>query len=365
MKYNIFYLLLCSFCLVTKGKSQDKFSQVDFRNIDSFAKTVKYETGLKPMTNILTQKYSEPIEKLRSIFIWITENIRYDCEFLNRDEEPKGFECDDDSIACALKFQEWEMKYINRVLKKKRTLCQGYSMLLKKMCDLVGIECEIVSGYIKNKSYQVGVPLSITHAWNVVRIDGIYYFLDPTWAAGYCPYCVFDSEIYCDYQKNYTNYYWLTPYTKLVRNHYPANGKFAMIPNYTKEKFFNNLYFYGQYALEHIDVLSPNSGVIEAKLGDTIHFRFIYTGPKIEKLQVNTNIWRNPSIDYYERYGKKDKKIRFVHDTLAIKKQMYFPFKKTDNLYEFNYVVSNSALYYIDILFEYKYAMKFKVKVRE
>ena len=188
---------------INNDELQDKFAGIDFRSIDSFAKTVKYENGLFPMTNILTQKYSSQIEKLRSIFIWITENIKYDCDFLNKDEDPPSFECEGDSISCADGLSKWEMEYINKVLKKKRTICQGYSMLLKKMCDISGIECEIISEYAKNKSYQVGVPFIADHAWNAVRIDSVYYFLDATWAAGYCPLCILDDDLYCEFVKNY------------------------------------------------------------------------------------------------------------------------------------------------------------------
>ena len=363
MRTTFFLLYLLSFFTHGNAFAQKKFLDLDFNQIDSFAKTVKYENGLYPMTNILTKHYSTSIEKLRSIFIWITENIKYDCAFLNKDQEPKGYECEGDSIACEKGLREWEMKYIDRVLSKKKTICQGYSMLLKKMCDICGIPCEIISGYVKNKAYQVGVPLSVTHAWNAVLIDSNYYFLDATWAAGYCPQCIFESDFYCDYVKDYKNYYWLTPFDKLLRNHYPAKGKLLMVSNYTKEKFFDSPFFYGQYSLEQIDLTSPNTGVIDAKVGDTIHFKFTYKGAPVQQMQINSNVWRNPSINYYEHYGNKDKKTRMVHDTLAMKKQVYLPFKRNGNFYELDYVVSNSALYYMDILFEHKYAMKFKIRI--
>jgi len=138
-----------------------------------------------------------------------------------------------------------------------------------------------------------------------------------------------------------------------------------MNPNYTKEKFFDNAYFYSQYALESIDILFPKTGVIEAKVGDTIHFQFAYAGSTVEKMQINTNLWRNPSIDYYEHYGKNGNRIRFIHDTIALKKQVYLPFKKAGTLYKVDYNVTNSELYIIDILFEHAYALRFKVKIKK
>jgi transglutaminase/protease-like cytokinesis protein 3 len=45
----------------------------------------------------------------------------------------------------------WETKYIDKVLKKKKAVCQGYSMLFKKMCDIAGLKSEIVTGLCKNR----------------------------------------------------------------------------------------------------------------------------------------------------------------------------------------------------------------------
>lgn len=348
----------------TNMRNYAEFENIRFERIDSFARTVKYENGLIPLTNTLTQNYTSRIEKLRAIFIWITENIKYDCAFLNGDRETPEYECEGDSLACVYGLERWEMKYINHVLQKKKAICQGYSMLLKKMCDISGIECEILSGFAKTEPYQVGNPFGADHAWNAVRIDGKYYFLDATWAAGFCPKCFPNDDLYCKFVKDYSDYYWLTPFDKLMRNHYPSNGRLVIENNYTKEKFFNNAFYYSIYALEHLDILAPNTGVIEAKAGDTIHFRFKYTGPTIEKIQANTNVWRNPDIYLLKTAANSKRKLEFIHDTIAEKKQVYLPFKKDGDIYSVDYKIDNSSLYYIDMTFDRQNAMRFKVRIK-
>ena len=52
-----------------------------------------------------------------------------------------------------------------------KSACQGYAQLAYKMFTEAGISCRIVTG----KSG--GSP----HAWNIVRLDGKWYFIDCTW----------------------------------------------------------------------------------------------------------------------------------------------------------------------------------------
>lgn len=55
-----------------------------------------------------------------------------------------------------------------------KAVCQGYAEAMKLLCDLSGIECNIVYGTSN------GSGTWIDHAWNQVRIGGNYYHVDPT-----------------------------------------------------------------------------------------------------------------------------------------------------------------------------------------
>ena len=67
-----------------------------------------------------------------------------------------------------------------RGLLSRKTVCAGYAMILKELCDRNGIECQYVEGCCNEKDYQKGLR---THAWNIVKIDGAYLPLDLTWNA--------------------------------------------------------------------------------------------------------------------------------------------------------------------------------------
>jgi len=53
-------------------------------------------------------------------------------------------------------------------IRRRDTVCAGFSLIYKEMMDRLGIECE----YQNSKKF---------HAWNVLTIDGEHYALDLTW----------------------------------------------------------------------------------------------------------------------------------------------------------------------------------------
>ena len=351
------FLILAAFLFPVLLFSQQPKTNNNFLSVDSIAKTVKYKNDIYSLTKELTSSYSEQLLKLRAIFIWVTDNIRYDYKFYNKHKEPKIPECKA-GMNCEQMLKEWEIKYISKVLKKGKGVCDGYSRLVKKMCDIAGIKAEIISGYTKTKPYQIGNAGSVNHAWNAVWLDSAYYLLDATWAAGGC---VEDEETgkLLSFKKQFDNYYWLTPFNDFTRNHYPQNGKWVFEPNYTKEKFATNPY-YASDIISQIKLVTPSSGIINAKKGDTIHFTFDFKG-YFSHLQVNSNVYRNPEIWKWENISKR-KKV-WKEDTTALKKQKYTSYKNNGDKYEFDYIVTDNPLYYLYNLFHYRRVMRFKVNI--
>ena len=353
-------LILFLPCLVF---SQQGTQVMDYSKADSIAMAVKYEGDIFHLTKQLTNPFRDEVLKARAIFRWITDNIAYDYRYFNRTaykgKEPKTFECSsDDSLDCAIRKNVWEMAYVNHALDSKKAVCEGYSRLFKKMCEIAGIESEVVPGYIRTEDYEIGTPGELVHAWNMVRLNGNFYLLDATWASGGCSKK--ENGKLREFHKHFDDYYWLTPADEFARDHYPEDGKWVLVANFTKEKFSANPY-YAPEVMHSIKLLAPYTGIIAAKRGDTIRFKLKYAG-KFKDLQINTNVFQNPDI-YYLDYITKRKAVKRL-DSLALKKQQYIKYKQNGDTYEFGYVVKDSSLDYLDLLFDTKQVMRFKVRVR-
>lgn len=59
-------------------------------------------------------------------------------------------------------------------LVEKRGICGGLAWAFKTLMDEANIECLCVSGFLKE-------DLKTGHMWNLVKLDGQYYHVDPTW----------------------------------------------------------------------------------------------------------------------------------------------------------------------------------------
>ncbi len=129
---------------------------------------------LLQLADTLTAPFPDDRDKVRAIFVWITANIAYDCAGSNAH----------DSLAWQV--EEADRLYSTRsrlrlILKNRRALCGGYAFLFKIMCDLAEVEARIVEG----KAYG-GNRATDGHAWNAVRLNDQWYWLDVTWASGTC-----------------------------------------------------------------------------------------------------------------------------------------------------------------------------------
>ena len=130
--------------------------------------------------------------KTKLIYDYICENVAYGYSFIDG---------------------SYEISYTSYgALILGTAVCQGYSVLLYKMLNSVGVDNRIVAGTRNGGN----------HGWNMVNIDGRYYYVDVTWDAGKHPdnYKYFlkgiDNPVFDSYQmfpvyQNIANAYNLSP----------------------------------------------------------------------------------------------------------------------------------------------------------
>ena len=91
-------------------------------------------------------------ERIKAAYDWVTEYVQYD--FDNLDEE--GYK---------IKYTPYAA-LINRI-----AVCQGFAGLYYRLTLELGIDCRYITGDADGER----------HGWNIVRLDGKYYNMDPTW----------------------------------------------------------------------------------------------------------------------------------------------------------------------------------------
>lgn len=119
---------------------------------------------------------------------------------------------------------------IQSVLLYKKSVCAGYSKAFQYILNRMGMFCTYITGTIQDGG---------SHGWNLVRIDGNYYYVDVTWGDPVFVNRVEGSE---DVVKNY-NYLCCTEYD-LFKTHVPDD--WITLPQCTRDDY-NYYRLNGQY----------------------------------------------------------------------------------------------------------------------
>ncbi|KAI9370748.1 hypothetical protein BJX61DRAFT_72609 [Aspergillus egyptiacus] len=132
-------------------------------NLSLVDKSARFVNSLPPMTNPMSlaqgyvcRPYKSDVQRLRAIFIWVSEKIAWD--------EP---------------IEEMDID-LKRVLRTKRGCPQEVAYLVKGMCAAVGLHSEAIEGYLKTPGEMLDLDrLSRpNHWWNSVLVDGEWRFMD-------------------------------------------------------------------------------------------------------------------------------------------------------------------------------------------
>ncbi|KAK5654854.1 hypothetical protein OQA88_6890 [Cercophora sp. LCS_1] len=131
-------------------------------NLSQVDKNSRFITNLPPQTTAITlaatyvcRPYRSDVQRLRAIFTWVSENIRWE----------EDFEGQVDS---------------RRVLQTKRGSAEEYAVLVLEMCAAAGLTCEIVRGYLKTPGEipDVNIVPRSNHWWNAVLVDNEWRMMD-------------------------------------------------------------------------------------------------------------------------------------------------------------------------------------------
>ena len=262
-----------------------------FSSIDRYSRNVPSTATIdvQNLANYLQQKAKTDIEKARAIYIWITDNVRYDDDAYNSGNYP-----------------DYTAEY---VLQNRKAVCEGYSNLFLELGEEMEIEVEKILGYAKGYGYRKGKKFKESdHAWNAVRINGEWKIIDSTWGSGYGKNV--NGRLVS--KKKFDNYWFNVDPFEAIFNHLPEDDEFSFIqpsislsqyeqmPNLDEEYF--ELGFNGR---ETFSIVSSNPNSEFPKSYNLKTPVKLISAPKFKNLKINDS-------HYFEFYIPRGLKVAAI-----------------------------------------------------
>lgn len=324
------YLIFVANVTAAQGSSAN-FNSIDWkvRSIDADAADT--------LAKKLTAGYTTDLEKVRAIFSWITQNIDYQVRpRYNRPGKSSGKYLVEDPSDTASILKPLSERIADLVIRRREAFCDGYSRLFKTLCDYSGIKAEVVMGYARTGIDRSGKRFKSNHTWNAVCIDSTWHLLDATWASG------FITLQGNEFMKRYDDRYFLTPPQVFIDDHYPEDLKWTLLPHPPSLREFSSSPF-KQLGFVHSNITSftPERGIIDASIGDTITFVLETNSPEeYPKSQWDT-ITQPMAWAYIKPITKSNGKLRYT------------------------YAVQSEAVEWLNLVYNDEVLMRYKLNIKK
>ena len=240
----------------------------DFTAVDAYAKSLGPLTGMSMGTinNVVSNKFTDKIDKARAIYYWIAHNITYDVKAARNNSMMKNTPTE--------------------VLLSRKAVGIGFASLFQDMCSSADIRCLTVDGFVKNNTQQIGEKESeINHSWAVVQLGQspeTWFYVDAAWGSGFGDA---EMKVFTPY---YTDAYFFTEKETFNLQHYPDNEAWKLGPAPKNKKDFFEMPVIKVAAVEFgIKKLSPNEGNIKTKANKAVKFSFtLKSTESIDKVEL-------------------------------------------------------------------------------
>lgn len=330
--FSLLFLFLFTYCF----SQQVVFSFASFNP----GKEERRISSPDSLSRLLTCSYTTELEKVRSIFLWITDNIsyntiRYQSRIRNSRDDDAEAEYDADSI-----FKSLDERVAIITLKRGFALCDGYARLFKSLCDFAGIKSEVITGYARTN--MGSNQFMCNHKWNAVMIDGKWYLLDATWASGYLNFSG------TNFIRDYNAGYFLTPPKYFIQDHYPDDIKWTLLDSPPTLSEFNRSPFKQPAFNYKIVSYQPSKGVINAVVGDTVTVIL----ETIDEKRVLYLSDRNSVDSSY---------LSFTDSLLKINKNFSVKGTKVSA----NYIVTNDEAQWLQVIYNGAVVLRYKLNIRK
>jgi Transglutaminase-like superfamily len=254
--------LLLSFLFISASAQRDDIPVHYF--IDQSVRDYQRSSPALLVGELISSQQTDR-QKVASIFRWVTGNISYNVRVAGRNRYSYIREDMDDDTGMIIK--PLNLRVAETVLKRRMAVCDGYSRLIKTLCDNAGIPCEVITGYARTGWYRGQNGFGSNHAWNAVYFDSAWHLLDATWASGYINY---RGD---EFTHRYDEKYFLTSPDLFIQDHYPEDVRWTLLKDPPVLYEFNRspLRYMG-FIKTGVHSFEPSKGILEAAIGDSILF---------------------------------------------------------------------------------------------
>lgn len=251
-------LLFLFYFIISQHISAQSFDKVDAK-VSSYPRYSKVEE----LAQQIQKDFTSDIHKVRAAFKWLTNNISYSLDNSYQKNRSIRFRYANEAERLQ-KVQEIKDKIVSDAFKNKRGVCEEYAQSLKKLCDLMQIECEVLKGNIRNSPLSIGkLETATNHAWNIVKINNKWMVIDATWAAGY----VLNNK----WEKNFRAYYFDIPVELIGKTHFPIDRKWQILWKIdSKKSFYNQPIYTDSFLSKGLSFSKVTSGIIKVQKGKSI-----------------------------------------------------------------------------------------------
>lgn len=281
----IFYYFLFSISVIS---GQTSTYSGDFAKIDKHCRQIpiSVDNSVAAITDYLIQPATNDYEKIRGIYTWLITNIEYD------------------TAALASEYYRINQSNLDILLRKK-AICFGYAKLLKAMCQQAKINCKVVIGYGQNKDIYPKDLTEINHAWNAVQLNGKWFLIDVTWAAGYRQ----QNE---NIPLSESNSYFLDNPISFIMEHLPANQIWQLLPCPISATVFQK----GQSQIE--DGLKKNSNCIHFEDSIRLFEQLSWHKQRVKTMEFayQDNPVENNKIELTQTYMDYEGELSKIAETL-------------------------------------------------
>jgi Transglutaminase-like superfamily len=294
----------------------------------------------------LTASCKTDLEKVKNIFRWITENISYKTSVRQKKITVSSIN-DSDRPEDTSALKPLDERVAEVVLQRKTAYCDGYARLFTTLCGYAGIRSELVSGYASNSIDRPGRRFGVNHYWNAVFIDSAWHLLDVTWASGYLNW---QGD---EFIRQYDERYFLTPPEVFIRDHYPDDLQWTLLPDpQTPKEFHNSPFKQKSFVKYSITSYYPASGMVAASVGDTIRFELEIAEGERDK-DVCPDLLVDPAI------FSRSASCVFLKPLIADSLQL------DPNRLQYMYPVTSPDLEWLYILYNDDMVLRYKINVRK